>query len=110
MDLRPLASASLALLAACVPADPPREAARSEAAIAAAEKEVAGVLQVAGEGKYAVPTGLGWLDMNAIQAALALPDCRPKDSPSPCLPPLPPAGAAATPSRAARKARPRSTI
>lgn len=37
MDLRPLASAPLALavLVACVPADPAREAARSEAAIAA---------------------------------------------------------------------------
>ncbi|MBL9010524.1 MAG: hypothetical protein JNL56_05020 [Alphaproteobacteria bacterium] len=58
-----------------------------DVAIARAEKEVAGVLQTAGEGKYAVPTGVGWLDMNAIQAALALPDCRPKDSPSPCLPP-----------------------
>lgn len=55
--------------------------------IASAEKEVAGVLQTAGEGKYAVPTGIGWLDRNAIEAALALPDCRPKDSPSPCLAP-----------------------
>lgn len=55
--------------------------------IAAAEKEIAGVLQTAGEGKYAVPTGIGWMDGKAIQAALALPDCRPKDSPSPCLAP-----------------------
>ena len=58
-----------------------------DAAIAAAEKEVAGVLQTASEGKYQVPSGIGWVDMNGIRAALALPDCRPKDSPSPCLPP-----------------------
>jgi hypothetical protein len=58
-----------------------------DAAIAAAEKDVAGVLQTAAEGKYQVPSGVGWVDMNAIRAALALPDCRPKDSPNPCLAP-----------------------
>ena len=58
-----------------------------DAAIAAAEKEVADVLKTASEGKYTVPSGIGWVDMNAIRAALALPDCLPKDSPSPCLAP-----------------------
>jgi hypothetical protein len=58
-----------------------------DAAIAAAEKEVAGVQQTAADGKYQVPSGVGWVDMNAIRAALALPDCRPKDSPAPCLAP-----------------------
>ncbi len=56
-------------------------------AIAAEEKALAAMLQTAGEGKYAVPSGLGWVNMNDIEAALARPDCRPKDSPSPCLPP-----------------------
>ncbi|MCC6919058.1 MAG: hypothetical protein IT548_07625 [Alphaproteobacteria bacterium] len=58
-----------------------------DAAIAALEKEVAGILQTASDGKYAVPSGVGWVDMNAIRAALALPDCLPKDSPQPCLAP-----------------------
>lgn len=56
-------------------------------AVAAEEKALAAMLQTAGEGKYKVPSGLGWLDLNEITAALAQPNCRPKDSPSPCLPP-----------------------